>query len=474
MRSVDRWCIIVIPIMALFATMATSKGAAADRPPAPPDPRGYASIDLTKGGVQSDLSDLKPRVKIIIGGGSVDVARLPAGLKHFAELGVIAPAWLDIRPLHRFPLPPLQEHGPADEPNAYVDCPRPFVAPNGDMLVTLVAGEYHYGGRSLATKANDIFLYRSRDRGQTWDPPVKTPNVYNQHAWVPLVPRHSFGGKRIYVFYTYPTPGDFDGGENAGIAQRYSDDDGCTWSPPERIRPINDPGFQGMWCINATETAAGTWLIAPHEGKWTNGVPVTHLYVLRSEDQGKTWVCLPGKRPAGWQWKPARRMDEGRPIWLEGNKVALFSRTEEGHIWRSQSDDDGKTWSAFRPTSLIHPDAPPMIEKLGDGKRLIALHHNRYSGRGGFNHEDRCELWVSLSDDGGTTWTSPRLLMVTATESTRKLFGRTFVNLTYSDTLAVDGRLHIFVPHLWRQVLHVRMKESDLERLPRRVDIAGG
>lgn len=343
MRSVDRWCIIVIPIMALFATMATSKGAAADRPPAPPDPRGYASIDLTKGGVQSDLSDLKPRVKIIIGGGSVDVARLPAGLKHFAELGVIAPAWLDIRPLHRFPLPPLQEHGPADEPNAYVDCPRPFVAPNGDMLVTLVAGEYHYGGRSLATKANDIFLYRSRDRGQTWDPPVKTPNVYNQHAWVPLVPRHSFGGKRIYVFYTYPTPGDFDGGENAGIAQRYSDDDGCTWSPPERIRPINDPGFQGMWCINATETAAGTWLIAPHEGKWTNGVPVTHLYVLRSEDQGKTWVCLPGKRPAGWQWKPARRMDEGRPIWLEGNKVALFSRTEEGHIWRSQSDDDGKT-----------------------------------------------------------------------------------------------------------------------------------
>ena len=61
--------------------------------------------------------------------------------------------------------------------------------------------------------------------------------------------------------------------------------------------------------------------------------------------------------------------------------------------------------------------------------------------------------------------------MVTATESTRKLFGRTFVNLTYSDTLAVDGQLHIFVPHLWRQVLHVRMKESDLERLPRAAEV---
>ncbi len=44
------------------------------------------------------------------------------------------------------------------------------------------------------------------------------------------------------------------------------------------------------------------------------------------------------------------------------------------------------------------------------------------------------------------------------------------MTLTYSDTLAVDGQLHIFVPHLWRQVLHVRMKEAALERLPRRGD----
>ena len=48
-------------------------------------------------------------------------------------------------------------------------------------------------------------------------------------------------------------------------------------------------------------------------------------------------------------------MDEGRPIWLEGDKVALFARTQEGHIWRSQSDDDGKTWSAFRPTRWFIP-----------------------------------------------------------------------------------------------------------------------
>jgi predicted neuraminidase len=264
------------------------------------------------------------------------------------------------------------------------------------MLMTLVAGDYHYNFRPLTLKLNDIFIYRSHDRGQTWNPPVRAPNVYNQHAWVPLVPKHSFGGKRIYVFYTYPTPGDFNGNENAGIAQRYSEDDGRTWSPPQRIRPVNDPAFQGMWCINATETAAGTWLIAPHESDWTQKPVTSRQYILRSTDQGKTWTCLPGKRPAGWRVPGGRRMDEGRPIWLEGDKVALFERSQEGHIWRSQSDDDGKTWSEFQPTALVHPDAPPMIQKLGDGKRLIALFHNRHHG-GGFNHKDRCELWIALS-----------------------------------------------------------------------------
>jgi BNR repeat-like domain len=443
----------------------------------------YLPDDLAKGGVQCGIEDLARYTRMKVGGVAITTDALPKGLRYASDVGVVLPEWLEVRAIHRFPQPDLalgkikKLSGPDAEPAVYVDCPRPVITPSGDYLLTIISGKAHYGFTDPRYKANDILLYRSKDKGKTWNGPfLSTPISYNQHAWVPLAPKHS---KRMYVFGTEPAPGDFDGFEDAGIASRFSDDDGHTWSEPRRIRPRNDPGFQGMWCINMTETHTGTWLLAPHAGAYGPGAQAnryrllsTSLYVLRSEDQGQTWTLLPGKRPGGWQWKPAHRMDEGRPLTLGGGRVVLFARTEEGHLWQLRSTDDGKTWSEPSPTPLVHPDAPPMIEKLSDGKTIVALHHNRSTG-GGFNRDDRSEVWLSLSHDNGVTWTEPRFFMSTATTITRPLFGSEQYCLTYCDLLADDGTLNIFVPHLWRQVLQVRMKEAELSRLPTRKDLFG-
>jgi BNR repeat-like domain len=444
----------------------------------------YLPVDLSKGGVQCGIDDLAPYSRMKIGGVSVTTGTLPRALRYASDVGVVVPEWVEVRSIHRFPQPDLglgkvKHLWSADsDPVVYVDCPRPFITPAGDYLLTIISGKAHYGFTDPHYKANDILLYRSKDKGKTWiGPSLSTAIPYNQHAWVPLVPQRS---KRIYVFGTEPAPGDFDGFEDAGIALRFSDDDGHTWSEPRRIRPQNEPDFQGMWCINMTETETGAWLLAPHAG--TYGPAVGHpdryrlrstsLYVLRSEDQGKSWTLLPGKRPGGWQWKPAQRMDEGRPLALGQGNVVLFARTEEGHIWQLRSRDDGKTWSDPSPTPLVHPDAPPMIEKLSDGKTIIALHHNRSTG-GGFNRDDRSEVWISLSHDDGVTWTEPRFFMSTATTITRQLFGSEQYCITYCDLLADDGTLNIFLPHLWRQILQVRMKETDLSKLPTKRDLFG-
>jgi hypothetical protein len=433
----------------------------------------YLHLDLARGGVQSGIGDLAPYRRMQIGGVPVTADSLPKGLRHASDVGVVVPEWVELRAIHRFPQPGPEVSmnktvwGSEETPVAYVDCPRPVIAPNGDYLLTVVAGKAHYGSIDPHCKVNDILLYRSKDKGKTWLGPTLPAHIpYNQHAWVPLVPK---GSKRIYVFGTEPAPDNFTPPENGGIAFRYSDDSGYTWSAPQRIQPGNDPGFQGMWCINATETEEGAWLLAPHAGGYNSAdhyaLRGTWLYALRSEDQGKNWTLLPGPRPQGWQWQPANRMDEGRPLALGNGRAVLFARTEEGHLWQLRSQDDGKTWSRPSPTPLVHPDAPPMIQKLSDGKTIIALHHNRGVG-GAFNRDDRSELWISLSRDEGFTWTEPRFLMSTATTTTRTLFGTEQYCITYCDLLADDGMLNIFLPHLWRQVLQVRMRESDLTRLP--------
>ena len=110
-----------VAVLALLAAAAAvrccaAEGTVAAVQSAPqPNPRGYASLDLSKGGVQSDLADLKPRAKIVIGGRTIDVTRLPAGLKYFADLGVIAPAWLDSLPMRvtTSPAMPSGRHRPA-------------------------------------------------------------------------------------------------------------------------------------------------------------------------------------------------------------------------------------------------------------------------------------------------------------------------------------------------------------------------
>lgn len=83
--------------------------------------------------------------------------------------------------------------------------------------------------------------------------------------------------------------------------------------------------------------------------------------------------------------------------------------------------------------------------------------------------------WQLRSNDDGKTWSEPRFLAVSSKMTTRHLFGaEPYVTLTYSDALADKGQLHIFIPHLWRQVLHVRMSERDLLKLPTKRDLFPG
>jgi Neuraminidase (sialidase) len=316
--------------------------------------------------------------------------------------------------------------------------------------------------------------YRSSDHGRTWTGPTIAFDIdYNQHGFVPLIPK---GSKRIYAFGTQPIWGLYtrERGlqENAPIGYRYSDDNGLHWSEVRLIRPVNDPDYKGMSVMRMTETDNGAWLLGTHEADWSYKPLLSRGYVLRSTDQGKTWELLPGPRHGGWYEKTFNRMDELRPISLSGPKVLMLARTPEGHLWELRSEDDGETWSAPARTTIVQPDAPPMVFKVSGNKTLICLHHNRYHGQryNGLSAKDpamadRSEVWFSTSTDDGRTWSEPRFIFANALEPSLGTPFRDY-NCSYIDMVEENGEVHLFVPHRWERVLHLRFREVDLKTFP--------
>ena len=313
-------------------------------------------------------SDTEYLDAITLAGREIRTVNPPRGLVLRKDLGLVTCPCIDGQVIHR-----------ARQPGDTVLETRAVITPRGDYLLMFAEGK-HYGG-SKGKKVNQMLAYRSSDKGRTWQGPTVAFDIdYSQHGFVPLIPR---GSQRIYAFGTQPIAGRYtwEKGlqENAPIGFRWSDDDGRTWSDVKLIEPVNDPRFTGMSVMRMCETDSGAWLIGAHEGDWSLKPLHTRQYLLRSEDQGKTWTLLPDKRPNGWYVEGFNRMDEGRPISLGGGRVLGMFRTPEGHLWTARSADDGRSWTKPAPSSLIHPDAPPMLFHLSDGKTLVAFHHNRHS-----------------------------------------------------------------------------------------------
>ncbi|HBC88659.1 MAG TPA: hypothetical protein DCZ94_17070 [Lentisphaeria bacterium] len=409
----------------------------------------------------------KLQKNISVGGKNIDLSNLPYGMVADGELGLLlASNEMSGKVIHENPYAGIYET-------------RATVTPKGDYLLMFpdaLPGTVRQSGKNghyaaSKTKTNNLIAYRSSDKGKSWKGPSMPLNIdYNMHSFIPLIPRNS---QRIYAFGTQPRWDKFNGVENAAIGFRYSDDDGFTWSDVTFIEPVNDSDFQAMSAMRMCETDRGTWILGAHAGtpffKQEDGsmTTCTRQYLIRSEDKGKTWTVLPDKRPNGWFAEGFNRMDEGRPINIGNGEVYFMSRTCEGHLWSSRSLDDGKTWSKLAPTPLVHPDAPPMLFHLGDGKTLAAFHHNSHTGSH-FNDNamrDRGQLWISLSRDGGMTWSKPRFVLsnIVAPDGTGAWCED---NCSYIDLFSDNGVLNIFMPHRWRRCLHIQMEESAIEMLP--------
>lgn len=129
--------------------------------------------------------------------------------------------------------------------------------------------------------------------------------------------------------------------------------------------------------------------------------------VLVSADRGKSFQRFDGPRIAikgdtgrGWAWTEPTVAQIS-----DGTLVMLLRVDGSGCLWRSESRDNGRTWSEAAPTDIPNPGNKPKLIPMTDGR--IALIHTpaiengtrlRPAPQSGLEARYPLSLWISDDD----------------------------------------------------------------------------
>lgn len=273
--------------------------------------------------------------------------------------------------------------------------------PNGDLLVIWYT-TMQETGRELAIAASRL------RQGQTqwdeadlfWDTPGK-----NDHA-----PALFLAKDGTLFHWNGLSVG--TGWSDLVLIQRTSRDNGVTWSPAKIIAPGHQ--WRHMPIPSPLQLADGTLILPCDASPNAEGGSAVQI----SRDNGKTWTD-PGKDQAAPQF-----VEGGRGAWIAGIHAAIDARTDnrivalgrqnsiDGHMPMSISTDQGRSWTySASPFPPINSGQRALLRKLKDGPLMLISFtpdsEFKDAGDGTFHGSG---MFVALSEDGGKTWPTMKLL----------------------------------------------------------------
>ena len=263
-----------------------------------------------------------------------------------------------------------------------------------------------YGGTADGASARIVGI-ESADKGATWsEPRVVVENDAGDNVMSVSLLRLKSG--RIGLFYAH---------KNSWIdcreRVRFSDDEGKTWSEPVLI--VAAPGYFVLNNDRVIQLSTGRLVVPvafhrshladPESGKSFDGRAIDLWYL--SDDEGKTWR----EAKSWWALNAASNtgLQEPGVVELTDGSLLCWSRTDQGHQFEMRSTDQGNTWSAPVAGPLASPTSPASIKMIPGTKRLLVV-FNDHSGKFPFPKNRRTPFASALSDDGGKTWHSEKLI----------------------------------------------------------------
>ena len=261
----------------------------------------------------------------------------------------------------------------------------------------------------------DLLLRRSPDGGRTWTPSVV---LHEEGGDAPVTignpcpiadPRGGDGGIVHLLFCR----------NNERVFHTASDDDGATWAPPREITAAL-AGFDYPTVRVATGPGHGLRLSDDHANAGRLVAPVwlsdRSLSRRGEDDAADRYVsgCLLSD-DGGATWRAGGvvpptlfRLNEATVCELPGGRLLMNSRTRDlGSRALSLSDDGGESWSAPALVTQL-PDATCQ----GSGRHAGGgvLWFANVPTRDGPFADRRRGLTLSRSDDAGRTWAPVRVV----------------------------------------------------------------
>ena len=346
--------------------------------------------------------------------------------------------------------------------------PAPAVQNHAANLAVLPSGDLAcvwFGGTQEGVA--DISVWFSRLVDDVWQEPIRLSCDDSRSEQNPVLATAPNGD--VWLFHTAQLAGNQD---TAEVRARVSADGGVTWSPSRTL--FQDTGIfvrqpplllpTGRWLLpvfHCVGTPGQAW-VGDHD---TSAVMI-------SDDGGASWQERPVPGSTGCVHMNVHAL-------ADGTLLALFRSRWADHIYRSESTDDGWTWTEPVPTDLPNNNSSIQYVPLRDGTLALVYNHSSRENAtdrrvslydeidGGapqpadskaFWGAPRAPMSLALSTDDGRTWRRRDIEVGDGhcmTNNSRDKLNR---ELSYPSIIQTDdGALHIAYTYFRQAIKYVRV-----------------